>query len=139
MSSRMYITTISLAEPEALRRRVPTPAGYTQTHTNWKQGDISFISTILQSTTSILKRGSSLIHRRSSSAAHTNLIIGLVVGFTLAAFIIGVCVFICCYGDSIRFSKKKHGHRRRSMSSKGSRNSKMREAGHGEGPPPEGA
>ncbi|KAH6603685.1 hypothetical protein Trco_008460 [Trichoderma cornu-damae] len=80
-----------------------------------------------------------LMERRSGSAAHTNLIIGLVVGFTLAAFIIGVCVFLCCYGASIRFSSKKHRHRRRSTSSKGSRNSKnSREAERAEGTASEG-
>ncbi|PTB65058.1 hypothetical protein BBK36DRAFT_1204065 [Trichoderma citrinoviride] len=128
----MYIP-IHPAQPEALRRHVPTPAGYMQTYTNRNQGDTSIISAILQSTASLAQRRNSLIHRRSGSAAHTNLIIGLVVGFALAAFIIGVCVFLCCYGDSIRFSKRKHGHRRRSTSSKGSRHSKAREAEHTEG------
>lgn len=125
-AARMYISS-HLAQIEALRRRAPQTA-YMQ-----KQGDNSIISNILQRTASIIKRSDSAIHRRSGSAAHTNLIIGLVVGFTLAAFIIGVCVFICCYGDSIRFSKKKHGHRRRSTSSKGSRHSKAKEGEHAEG------
>ncbi|KAL6895273.1 hypothetical protein HDV57DRAFT_2999 [Trichoderma longibrachiatum] len=135
-TARMYIP-IHPAQPEALRRRVPT-IGYMQTYTIRKQADISIISKILRSIARILKREDPVLHRRSSSAAHTNLIIGLVVGFTLAAFIIGVCIFICCYGDSIRFSKKKRGHRRRSTSSKGPRNPKAREAEHAEGAP-EGA
>ncbi|KAL7947028.1 hypothetical protein V8C42DRAFT_319468 [Trichoderma barbatum] len=125
----MYIPPYP-AELEAFRHHEPTD-GYTQ----WIRRYVATISTLMEPTSSI-KQSISLIERRSSSAAHTNLIIGLVVGLTLAAFIIGVSVFLCCYGDSIRFSYKKHRHRRRSTSSKGSRNSKnSREAEHAEGAP----
>lgn len=119
----LYPTTL-----EALQRHGPTTDGYTHWMRPIASSAIKYASSIKQSL--------SLIERRSSSAAHTNVIIGLVVGLTLAAFIIGVCVFLCCYGDSIRFSNKKHRHRRRSTSSKGSRNSKnSREAEHAEGAP----
>ncbi|KAK4076675.1 uncharacterized protein Triagg1_4278 [Trichoderma aggressivum f. europaeum] len=122
----MYIPP-SPANLEALRRHGPTD-GYNQ----WIWRHFTNISTAIKSTGSI-KQGISLIERRSSSAAHTNLIIGLVVGFTLAAFLTGVAIFLCCYGDSIRFSKKKHKYRRRST---GSRNSKhSREGEHAEGAP----
>ncbi|KAL6787131.1 hypothetical protein J3E68DRAFT_418820 [Trichoderma sp. SZMC 28012] len=122
----MYIPPYP-AKLEALRRHVPTD-GYTQ----WIRHQFAAISNTIKSTSSI-KQGISLIEPRSSSAAHTNLIIGLVVGFTVAAFLIGVAIFLCCYGDSIRFSKKKHRHRRRSTSSKNSKHS--REAEHAEGAP----
>ncbi|KAL7895960.1 hypothetical protein HDV63DRAFT_91948 [Trichoderma sp. SZMC 28014] len=82
----------------------------------------------------ITKKVLSSIQRRSNSGTNTNLIIGLVVGLTLAAFIIGVCIFLCCYGDSIKFYKKKQRHRRRSSSSRGSRHSKhSKEVEHTEG------
>ncbi|KAL7905326.1 hypothetical protein GGI35DRAFT_144370 [Trichoderma velutinum] len=126
-TARMYIPPYP-AKLEALQRHGPTN-GYTQ----WIRHQLATISAVIKPTSTI-KQGISLIGRRSSSAAHTNLIIGLVVGFTIAAFLIGVAIFLCCYGDSIRFSKKKHRHRRRSTSSKGSRNSKnSREAEHAEG------
>lgn len=128
-TARMYIPSYP-AKLEALQRHGPID-GYTQ----WIRHQLATISAVIKSTSSI-KQGISLIQRRSSSAAHTNLIIGLVVGFTIAAFLTGVAIFLCCYGDSIRFSKKKHRHRRRSTSSKGSRNSKnSREAEHAEGGP----
>ncbi|KAM6478655.1 hypothetical protein HDV62DRAFT_370942 [Trichoderma sp. SZMC 28011] len=125
----MYIPPYP-ANLEALRRHGSTD-GYIQ----WIRHQFATISAVIKSTSSI-KQGISLIEPRSSSAAHTNLIIGLVVGFTVAAFLIGVAIFLCCYGDSIRFSKKKHKHRRRSTSSRGSRNSKhSREVEHAEGAP----
>ncbi|KAL6693071.1 hypothetical protein J3F84DRAFT_381479 [Trichoderma pleuroticola] len=122
----MYIPPYP-AKLEALRRHGPAD-GYTQ----WVRHQLAAISAVIESTSSI-KQGISLVERRSSSAAHTNLIIGLVVGFILAAFLTGVAIFLCCYGDSIRFSKKKHRHRHRST---GSRNSKhSREGEHAEGAP----
>ncbi|KAL6802791.1 hypothetical protein GGI42DRAFT_325174 [Trichoderma sp. SZMC 28013] len=122
----MYIPAYP-AKFEALRRHGPTD-GYTQ----WIRQQFAAINAVVKSTGSI-KQGIYLIQRRSSSAAHTNLIIGLVVGFTVAAFLIGVAVFLCCYGDSIRFSKKKHKHRRRSTGSRHSKHS--REGEHAEGAP----
>ncbi|KAL7935851.1 hypothetical protein V8C35DRAFT_263373 [Trichoderma chlorosporum] len=126
----MYIP-LHTAKLEALRRHGPTDG-----HTHWFLNQPPVIPILLKFANSIRRHGTSLIERRSDSAAHTNLIIGLVVGFTLAAFLAGVCVFLCCYGDSIRFSKKKQRHRRRSMSSKGSRHSKTsREVERAEGAP----
>ncbi|KAL7957208.1 hypothetical protein V8C34DRAFT_286276 [Trichoderma compactum] len=125
-TARMYIPPYP-AKLEALRRHGPTDR-----YTQWMRHQFATITAVIKSTSSIKQR-TSLIERRASSAAHTNLIIGLVVGFTVAAVLIGVAVFLCCYGDSIRFSKKKHKHRRRST---GSRNSKhSREGEHAEGAP----
>ncbi|KAL7788366.1 hypothetical protein V8C37DRAFT_236279 [Trichoderma ceciliae] len=132
---RMYIPLYP-TQPEALKRHGPTEDK--RVHWIHVQDHLPAISTILKHTDSI-KQPFSLVERRSSSAAHTNVIIGLVVGLTLAAFVIGVCIFLCCYGDSVRFSNKKHRQRRRSMSSRGSRNSKnSREAEHAEGAGVEG-
>lgn len=108
----MYIP-IYPAQPDALQRHVQA----TEEYTDEAKHPLVAIS-------AITKKVLSSIQRRSSSGTNTNLIIGLVVGFTLAAFIIGVCVFLCFYGDSIKFYKKKQRHRRRSSSSKGSRHSK---------------
>lgn len=126
-TARMYIPHYP-SQLEALRRHGPASR-----YTHWLQDHLPALSAVINPT------DSSLIQRRSGSAAHTNLIIGLVVGLTLAAFVIGVCIFLCCYGDSIRFSNKKHRHRRRSTSSKASKNSKAsREVEHAEGAAPEG-
>ncbi|KAL6894825.1 hypothetical protein GGI43DRAFT_412274 [Trichoderma evansii] len=120
----MYIP-IYPAQSEALQHHVQAAEEYT----NEAKHPLVAIS-------AITKKVLSSIQRRSSSGTNTNLIIGLVVGFTLAAFIIGVCVFLCFYGDSIKVYKKKQRHRRRSSSSKGSRHSRhSKEVEHTEGAP----
>lgn len=122
--ARMYIP-IYPVQSEALQRHVSA----TDEHTD----DVKYP---LVTISAITKKVLSSIQRRSNSGTNTNLIIGLVVGFTLAAFIVGVCIFLCCYGDSIKFYKKKQRHRRRSSSSKGSRHSKhSKEVEHTEGAP----
>lgn len=118
----MYIP-IYLAQSEALQRHAQATGEHTDE-----------IKHPLVASSAFTKKILSTIQRRSNSGTNTNLIIGLVVGFTLAAFIIGVCVFLCFYGDSIKFYKKKQRHRRRSSSSKGSRHSKhSKEVEHPEG------
>lgn len=120
--ARMYIP-IYPAQSEALQRH----AQATEKYTDEANHPLVAISTFT-------KKVPSSIQRRSNSGTNTNLIIGLVVGFTLAAFIVSVCVFLYCYGDSIKFYKKKQRHRRRSSSSKGSRHSKhSKEVEHTEG------
>lgn len=121
--ARMYIP-IYPVQSEALQRHV-SAAEYTDD-----------VKQPLVTISAITKKVLSSIQRRSNSGTNTNLIIGLVVGFTLAAFIVGVCIFLCCYGDSIKFYKKKQRHRRRSSSSRGSRHSKhSKEVEHTEGAP----
>ncbi|EHK46689.1 hypothetical protein TRIATDRAFT_299220, partial [Trichoderma atroviride IMI 206040] len=98
----MYIP-INPDQSEALQRHVQATEEYTDNANH----SLIAISTIT-------KKVLSSIQRRSNSGTNTNLIIGLVVGFVLAAFIVGVCIFLCCYGDSIKVYKKKQRHRRRS-------------------------
>ncbi|UKZ97073.1 uncharacterized protein TrAFT101_011842 [Trichoderma asperellum] len=120
----MYIP-IYLAQSEALQRYAQVTEEYTDE-----------VNHALVNISSITKKVLSSIQRRSNSGTNTNLVIGLVVGFTLAAFTIGVCVFLCFYGDSIKFYKRKQRHRRRSSSSKGSRHSKhSKEVEHTAGAP----
>jgi hypothetical protein len=118
----MYIP-IYPDQPEAFQRHVQAAEVYTDE-----------VKHPLVAISAITKKVFSSIQRRSNSGTNTNLIIGLVVGFTLAAFIIGVGIFLCCYGDSIKSYRKKQRHRRRSSSSRASRHSKhSKEVEHTEG------
>lgn len=124
INSPMHIP-IYPAQLEALQRHVQAA----EAHTDDAKHPLVAISTIT-------KKVLSSIQRRSNSGTNINLIIGLVVGFTLAALVVGVCIFLCCYGDSIKIYKKKQRHRRRSSSSRGSRHSKQsKEVEHTEAAP----
>ncbi|KAI1393164.1 uncharacterized protein F4822DRAFT_2253 [Hypoxylon trugodes] len=67
------------------------------------------------------------------SGADINTTIGVVVGVLLAVFLIGAGVFLYFYGRSIRFTKKRHRHRK-SSASRSTKNSEGT-AGAGGDPP----
>ncbi|KAI1247361.1 hypothetical protein MGN70_011250 [Eutypa lata] len=76
----------------------------------------------------------SSLHRRDSAQQNTAMI-GAVVGVLLSVFLIGSCVFLYYYRDSLRQAQRKRSRRRR-RKSRGSKSSKSSKGSEGGGQPP---
>lgn len=81
-----------------------------------------------------------LLFRRDSGSETNKAMIGAVVGVLIALFLIGCCVFLYYFRDSIRAAQKKRYRRRRksrgSKSSKGSGGGKGSDGDGGQPPAP---
>lgn len=63
----------------------------------------------------------STIRKRGSSYQTTNITIGIVIAILLTAFLVAVFLFCHRYRPTIRFSRRKKRHRRKSAGSKSSK------------------
>ncbi|KAH7361472.1 hypothetical protein B0T11DRAFT_279014 [Plectosphaerella cucumerina] len=97
----------------------------------------------ISSTTAVLHNSESYLKSRqtpASSVGSTNTIVGVVLGVVLGLFVLGVCVFLYTYRDSLRRIRRRH-RRHRSTSSKSSKSSRSSRSSKGaaEAPPPQAA